>query len=87
MSEPLDTSPKVRHSGHMPKVENSETSTVLPDWMTASDAADDLGIERSTLALWAREGKITPLMKLPGIRGAYVFARADVERLAQERAA
>lgn len=78
----LDTSPKVRHSGHMPKVEN----TVLPAWMTASDAADDLGIERSTLALWAREGKITPLMKLPGIRGAYVFARADVERLAQERA-
>ena len=86
MSEPLDTSPKVRHSGHMPKVENSETSTVLPDWMTASDAADDLGIGRSTRALWAREGKITPLMKLPGIRGAYVFARADVERLAQERA-
>ena len=82
----LDTSPKVRHSSHMPKVENSEHSTALPDWITASDAADDLGIERSTLALWAREGKITPLMKLPGIRGAYVFARADVERLAQERA-
>lgn len=78
MSEPLDTSPKVRHSGLMPKV---------VDWMSSSDAADALGIDRSTLALWARDGKIVPLMKLSGIRGAYIFARADVERIARERAA
>jgi len=78
MTNALDTGPKVREGGVMPKVEN---------WISSSDAADALGIDRSTLALWAREGKIAPLMKLPGIRGAYVFDRAEVERLARERAA
>ncbi len=73
----LDKAPKVREGGHMPKVEN---------WISSSDAADLLGIDRSTLHLWAREGKITPLMKLAGLRGAYIFDRAAVERLAAERA-
>ena len=32
-------------------------------------------------------GRLEPAIKLPGLRGAFLFRRADVERLAQERAA
>lgn len=76
MTNALDTAPNMRHGGPM-----------LTDWVSASDAADMLGIDRSTLNEWAREGKITPIAKLPGRTGARLFARADVERLAQERSA
>jgi hypothetical protein len=34
-----------------------------------------------------RTGKLTPAVRLPGIRGAMLFRRSDVEALAAERAA
>ena len=39
---------------------------------------------RATIRL-VETGKLTPIRKLPGIRGAFIFDRADVERLAAER--
>ena len=72
----LDTGLSMGHSGLM-----------FEDWVSASDAADILGVDRSTLNEWARDGKITPLAKLPGRTGARIYARAEVERLARERAA
>ncbi len=44
------------------------------------------GVNRSTLKRWVDEGKITPLRKLPGWTGGYLFDRAEVERFAAERA-
>ena len=41
----------------------------------------------STIARYVQAGKLTPAYKLPGLRGAYIFTRADVEALAAERAA
>ena len=41
----------------------------------------------STITRLVRSGQLTPAMKLPGLRGAYLFNRADVEALAAERAA
>ena len=52
--------------------------------MRSAEVADFLGVDVSTLAAWARDGRITPAIKLPGIRGARLFERADVERLAKE---
>lgn len=42
---------------------------------------DLLGIDRSTLSRWVALGRIAAAIKGPGIRGAYFFERAEVERL------
>jgi predicted site-specific integrase-resolvase len=44
-------------------------------------------INRSTLIRWVRAGVLQPVAKLDGANGAYMFARADVEKLARERSA
>lgn len=55
--------------------------------LSTSEAADVLGKSvRSTIRL-VEAGVLVPTKKLPGIRGAYLFDRADIERLAKERVA
>lgn len=41
----------------------------------------------STITRLVQTGRLTPAAKLPGIRGAYLFNRADIEALAGDRAA
>ena len=41
----------------------------------------------STVTRLVQAGKLVPVQKLPGLRGAFLFNRADVEALAAERAA
>lgn len=53
----------------------------------ADEASDILGIDRSTLTRWVTAEKVTPLQKLPGEKGAYLFRRAHIEKLAAERTA
>lgn len=48
--------------------------------LTASEAAQAIGIDRSTLTRRTKAGLITPLKKLPGIRGAYLYSPEEVER-------
>jgi excisionase family DNA binding protein len=55
-----------------------------PDLVGSDEAARLIGINRATLTRWVQAGKITPLMKLPGITGAVLFHRRDVEKLAAE---
>lgn len=55
--------------------------------MRSREVCERLTIDRSTLTRWVAAGRIEPAMKLDGIRGAYLFNRADVERLAAEVAA
>ena len=45
-----------------------------------------LEIHPATLLRWIKADKIMPVHKLPGDNGAYLFHRADVEKLAAERA-
>lgn len=54
--------------------------------LTTADAARRLGIAVPTLNRWARAGRIAPAIEGPGIRGARMYAAADIEALAQERA-
>lgn len=60
-----------------------------PDpFVTTSEATGILGYANpSSVARLVYEGKLTPARKLPGVRGAYLFSRSDVEALAAERAA
>ena len=53
----------------------------------SADACDILGIDRSTLIRWVQLGKITPVQRLPGQTGAFLFARGDVDKRADEYAA
>lgn len=52
------------------------------------DAADILGVSRWTLTRWVEAGKITPTVRVPGYRGAWLFERSALEEFAkQEQAA
>lgn len=51
------------------------------DIVGAAEACDLLGIDRSTIARWVQLGKLKPAHKLPGLRGAFLFHRRDIEAL------
>lgn len=53
------------------------TTTELID---SANVCERLSIDRSTLSRWVGAGKITPARKLGGIRGAFLFHPAEVER-------
>jgi predicted site-specific integrase-resolvase len=57
-----------------------------PDLLNSEQARTLLHCSRASLDRWVKAGKISPTIQLPGIRGARLFARADVEALAAERA-
>lgn len=56
------------------------------DLVTTAEAARIVGRSVATVNRWAAAGTLTPIVRGPGLRGANLYARADVERLA-ERAA
>jgi excisionase family DNA binding protein len=51
------------------------------DLLTTVESAELLGIERSTLSRWTKDGRITPAMRFPGKTGPLLYRRADVEAL------
>jgi excisionase family DNA binding protein len=55
------------------------------DLVNVAEAAKILGYSRRTIARMAADGRLTAAHKLPGLRGDYLFQRADVERLATTR--
>jgi hypothetical protein len=58
------------------------------DEIPTRDALDILGYTNpSTITRYVQSGKLTPSRKLPGKNGAYLFWRADVQRLADQQAA
>jgi excisionase family DNA binding protein len=52
--------------------------------MTAAEAAERLGVTTRTIGRWARDGRLPPARKFLGLRGPYLFERAEVERVAAE---
>lgn len=72
---------------HMTNKEE-EARMVFPSQLIgAVEAARILGLERSTLTRKIHRGHIKPLAQLDGVRGAYVFDRADVLALGKAQAA
>lgn len=51
------------------------------DLITAAEAGIILGKTPRTIARMAGDGTVLPAHKLPGLTGAYLFRRADVEAL------
>ena len=57
----------------------TNTPTILPELLTAPQAAELLGIGQRTLSRWSSEGKAPQPLKLtPGQRGALRYRRADL---------
>lgn len=60
----------------------------MSDEITTREALDIIGWKSPvSITRLVAEGKLVPARKLPGIRGAFLFLRADIERIAAERAA
>lgn len=45
------------------------------------EASELLGIDRTGVIRRVAAGELTPVQKLPGTRGAYIFDRSDVMKL------
>lgn len=58
-----------------------------PDLIPTADAAQILGCHVRTVHRFVESGDLKPAVRMPGLRGALMFRRADVERLAKRRAA
>lgn len=50
------------------------------DTLTTAQVVDEYSISRRSIGRRIAEGELTPLMKLPGHTGAYLFERAEIER-------
>lgn len=50
--------------------------------LSPQQAAKLIGIDRTTLARWRREGRISAAFHAPGKQGAYLYDINDVEALA-----
>lgn len=52
--------------------------------MTSAQVADALGVSLRTLGRLVDAGEISFVMQLPGLRGARLFSRSEVERVLSE---
>lgn len=48
----------------------------------SAEAAEIVGVDRSTFTRWVNRGEVCPAVELPGKTGARLFDRAEIERLA-----
>lgn len=55
-----------------------------PRLLAGSQVCDRLGIDRSTLSRWVKDGTATAAMRLPGKNGAFLFTPDEVDRLATQ---
>lgn len=56
------------------------------DLVSTSEAAAILGVDTRTVHRMVQSGRLPSQAKLPGLRGPYVLARADVEKLRDQLA-
>ena len=53
--------------------------------MSSTEVAATLGVTRSTVNRWASMGALPVAMKLPGRLGMYLYDRAEIEALKDDR--
>jgi len=61
---------------HVPKVGPKQ-----PTLITTAEAAERLKVSIPTVNRWVRDGRLQPVQKLPGIRGANLFDPSDIAAL------
>jgi predicted site-specific integrase-resolvase len=60
-------------------------NAVKHDMIGSKESCRILGIDKATLSRWVTAGQLTPVHKLPGRNGAYLFDRTHIENIAQGR--
>ena len=50
-------------------------------FLSTTEVAAELGVDRSVVVRRVKAGQLTPVQKLPGHTGAYLFDRAAIEAL------
>jgi predicted site-specific integrase-resolvase len=53
-------------------------------FVNTADVVEATGKSVATITRWVAAGKLTPVHKSPGLRGAYLFRREDIEALAKK---
>lgn len=62
------------------------TKTKAPTYIGSRKAAEILGVHLATFNRWAQTGKVPSTLQGDGIRGQRWFDKADIEKLAKDRA-
>lgn len=53
----------------------------LDDLLTTQQSLDRIGYgDPSSISRWVAAGRLTPALKLPGLRGAYLFSVEEIDR-------
>lgn len=52
--------------------------TMQTELIGTSEAAQRLGVDRSTVTRWVKSGRLMPAMTVPGYRGNFLFDPADL---------
>ncbi|MCQ4120418.1 helix-turn-helix domain-containing protein [Rhodococcus tibetensis] len=55
--------------------------------VSSADVARELRVSRKTVTRLVESGDLTPVVRGPGLRGAFLFDPADIEALVAERGA
>ena len=55
--------------------------------LTSAEVCEQLEIDRSTLSRWVAADRIRPALKMPGLRGPFLFHPSEVDRVKAEAAA
>lgn len=74
----LDYHPVTPYLRRVPKIQG--------ELIGVAEASEITGLDKRTLHRKVERGELQAVSKLPGLRGAYIFARSEIERLAKERA-
>ncbi len=65
---------------HMSNIPPRQADTLIP----TAEVAALLGVSTKTISRWAADGRLTPVFKAPGLRGALLFDRQTVDNYAKE---
>ena len=52
-------------------------------FLSTTEVAAEFGVDRSVIVRRVKAGQLTPVQKLPGHTGAYLFDRAAVQALVE----
>jgi len=58
----------------------------MQDALTTAEVARRLGVTPSAVSLMVKRGDLRPMVKMPGKRGAFLFAETDIQALERQRA-
>lgn len=59
----------------------TDFAEVVPEFHTTADIAKAMGVHVSTISRMVARGEITPMGRLTGLRGAFLFHSSEVNRL------